>query len=111
MLSSPTPFAQLQLRGLDAFGEDSGTAVVDTDLLMEVMEKREFLEDSPSPADVAAMRQSLVGSMMALLSDLSTAFKREDTSGAQAAAIRLQYFSKLLAEVENWESSRGQRTL
>ncbi len=102
---------QLQLRGLDAFGEDSGTAAVDTELLMEVMEKREFLEDSPSPADVAALRQSLVRSLMTMLSDLSAAFKREDTTGAQAAAIRLQYFSKLLAEVENWEAAHGQRTV
>ncbi len=58
---------QLHLRGLDVFGEDTGHAVVDTELIMEVMEKRELLEDSPSPSTVAQLREQLVRTMMQVL--------------------------------------------
>jgi hypothetical protein len=43
-----------------------------------------------------------------LLSDLSVAFGAEDVDTARSAAVRLQYYTKLLAEVENWQQRRIQ---
>ena len=103
----PSAFPQLQLRGIDVFGEASGTAAVDTELLMEVLEKRELLAESPSRDQVLALRNELVSAIVTMLSQLSHAFSSGKVDEARKVAIRLQDFTKLMVEVENWESSHG----
>ncbi len=83
------------------------TAKVDKGLLMEVMEKREVLEESPTAAQVAALRKELVADISGMLEKLSAAFSSDALQEAAALTVRLQYITKLMAEVETKEVALG----
>lgn len=107
LLRNPVARAQylLQLHGVDAIGEGSGSGVaVAASLLMEVMEGRELLEDC-APGNAAAVGALLAHAearVAGLLGELRAAFRAGDLRGAAAATVALQYATKLRAEAGEW---------
>ncbi len=96
---------QLQLKGVDVLGEDGGSVAVDTELLMEVLEKRELLAETPSRTQIMSMRAELVSDISDMLRRLSRVFAAGDLDAARKLTIKLQYFTKLMSEVEAWEAA------
>ena len=90
---------QLNLHGYDAIGESASTAV-DTALLMDVMEKREQLEDASSRAEVLALKEDNNVKVSRLLVQLTACFKRNDLENARRRTIELQYYTRLNAELD-----------
>ena len=98
VLRSPTKRAQLLLRerGVEV-GEGAGTFQSDPALLMDVLEKREALEATPSSDLVTLNRfkQDTLRELAAVYQRFSAAFDAGDLLVAQHAAIHMIYLEKL----------------
>ncbi|RYG51798.1 Fe-S protein assembly co-chaperone HscB [archaeon] len=105
VLRSPSARAQylLQRQGIDAIGEATGTTSTATELLMEIMEAREVLEDTSSSREtIRTMERQVDGVLTGLVRKLSAAFRAKDYAAAADLTVRLQYYTKLHNEIEDW---------
>jgi molecular chaperone HscB len=111
VILNPVTRAQylLQLHGIDAIGEAAGSANVDGELLLQVMEAREQLDDSSTTVETAQrLQHNVVRSISVSITDLSMAFKKGDLKQAADITVALQYFTKLNSECEEWLAQHHQ---
>lgn len=87
----------LSLKGIDASVSRDET-VRDPELLMEAMEAREALMEATSIERVEKLQAKAGANAIAILSDLSKAFARDDLSAANQLTTRLKYLRKYLEE-------------
>lgn len=87
----------LGLRGIDASVSKDET-VRDSGLLMEVMEARETLMGTDSVEEVERLAVKAGADAIAILSELSKAFARDDLREANRLTTRLKYLRKYLEE-------------
>ena len=115
VLKTPVRRSQylLGLYGIDAVGESSGAAFSDTALLLEVMEVRESLVEPTTTVEAVRVHELAARERCARTEfELSRAFLEAASGGAalERAALQraarltvvLQYYGKLLAEIETW---------
>ena len=88
---------------MDAVSEGASTAV-DQSLLIDILEKRELLEEARSPKDVAALKHSNDAILRDLIAQLGSAFGSGTSKLAEArlCTIKLQYYTKLSHEIDDW---------
>ena len=88
---------------MDAVSEGASTAV-DQSLLIDILEKRELLEDARSPKDVTALKHSNDAILRDLVAQLGLAFGSGTSKLAEArlCTIKLQYYTKLSHEIDDW---------
>lgn len=89
---------QLFLHGIDAIGESASTAV-DKRLLMEIMDKREALEEATNVSDLRALQAENDRCIRAQIVELNKAFGSSSLAAAKQATITLQYYTKLQQEI------------
>ena len=87
----------LSLNGIDAAVSKDET-VRDQELLMEAMEAREALMEATSIDKVERLQAKAGADAIAILSDLSKAFARDDLTAANHLTTRLKYLRKYLEE-------------
>lgn len=105
LLHSPTLLtAQMRLLGstaLEEEGADDDRTPVPMDFLMEVMETRESLEQSPSQGEVEAISAETTAAINERLRDMDEALKagggKEELSDA---AVRLRYLYRIQKEAQ-----------
>lgn len=106
-LRSPLMRAQylLILKGIDTTAESS--APIDHAFLMQQMELREKLEDTPDADDPYSELESLeseVGSLLTRLRDeFAQSYKSDDLPAATVAVRKMQFLEKLVLEIQRLE--------
>jgi hypothetical protein len=86
------------LHGVDAIGESASTAV-DKRLLMEIMEKREALEEASTVSELKALQTDNDRCIRTQVAELTKAFGSSKLDVAKQATITLQYYTKLQQEI------------
>ena len=105
VLRSPALRAQylLRLHGIDAIGESSGAAFTDTALLLEVMEVREALQEPATTTDAVRAHERHTRERCAqTAAELAASFAGAALERAAQLTVALQYYGKLLSEIEAW---------
>eukprot|EP00164_Ancoracysta_twista_P005544 GFYU01007604.1.p1 GENE.GFYU01007604.1~~GFYU01007604.1.p1 ORF type:complete len:293 (-),score=35.36 GFYU01007604.1:267-1145(-) len=96
------PFLRAQLllsyEGIDV-GE-SGQAVTDPELLMEVMEVREQIAEASDPKELQPLRESLSARSRQLTTELAAEFSAEHWENAKSLTIQLRYLVKAIEEID-----------
>lgn len=85
----------LALEGIDAASVQPSEAI-----LMESMERREALEETPPGAALAALYRAIFKEREGCLGALARAFAAEDRKEAAQHTLRLGYLEKLLEEIQ-----------
>lgn len=84
---------------MDAISETASTAV-SPQLLMDIMEKREALEEADSLPHILELKRDCDACTAALVSSLSRAFRAKDLPAAHSFTVHLQYYTRLRHEID-----------
>jgi molecular chaperone HscB len=99
-------FYLLKLRGLDVSNDSRTTS--DTEFLMQQMEYRERLEEAPKTTDPLASADALRNDILAENARLFESFEKEyaaeNNNAAQESLMKLQFFNRLLMQLNEVEA-------
>ena len=88
---------------------EPGGTISDSSFLMEMMELRETIESSQSPAELEGIAESTREAIQSTLQDLARFHEDKDMDALAHEAIRLQYLTKAEAEITSAIESLGSR--
>ncbi|KAL4902556.1 hypothetical protein BDW74DRAFT_60614 [Aspergillus multicolor] len=114
-LCDPLLRAQYILRefhGIDVTAEDgSGSAPLDPELLMEVMDVQEAIEEvgeGPEAEErIAEMKRENDGRVRGCVEAVAEAFDRGDVEGARGECVRLKFWVSVAEGLREWEPGMG----
>jgi hypothetical protein len=89
----------LQLNKHDVLGE--GKSYADPEFLMEVLSMREELAEASSKKELHDLADSVKESYRECVANLRENFQKSDFEAAKQNTIYLQYYTKILEEIEN----------
>eukprot|EP00455_Lapot_gusevi_P003356 TRINITY_DN1137_c0_g1_i1.p1 TRINITY_DN1137_c0_g1~~TRINITY_DN1137_c0_g1_i1.p1 ORF type:complete len:237 (+),score=4.94 TRINITY_DN1137_c0_g1_i1:79-789(+) len=100
VLRHPVKRAQymLSLKGVPA--GDEGDTISDPEFLMEMMDKRERLEEYTSSEDLAKLRAETELDITQTAAKFKHAYENNDLEAARAFTMRLIYLDKLIEEID-----------
>ena len=98
-------FYLLKLRGIDVSGEAHTTS--DTEFLMQQMTYRERLEEIPDATDPLAsiedLREDILRENTRLFQSFEKEYTADDNRAAQESLMKLQFFNRLLMQLDEVE--------
>lgn len=109
VLRTPVKRAQylLELAGVEQAND--GETISDTDFLMAQMNLRQQMAEVRDGADPLAeldvLEQQVKADFSALEQEFSSAYKLDNLESASATLIKMQFYSKLLIELEDMEEA------
>lgn len=111
LLKAPLRRAQalLALNGV-MVNSEKDTVKPSHELLMEVMEWREAVEDTPTPEACATQEAAFHVIHSAASEELKAAFMKKDFEAAAQVTLRLHYLEKTLAELRTRRKGLSQRS-
>ena len=86
--------------------EDETAKVEDPELLMEVLEMREYIEVAQEAEDLEPMKEEIERKIKESVGVLEKAFARDDVEKAKEEAVRLRYWINIKDSLNGWEKGK-----
>ena len=86
--------------------EDETAKVEDPELLMEVLEMREYIEVAQEAKDLGPMKDENDRKVKESVEVLEKAFRMDDVEKAKEEAVRLRYWINIKESLDGWEKGK-----